>query len=158
MAERVGFLGLGIMGSRMAANIAAAGYELSVWTHTPGKAEQWAAGAPRADGAPGPHACATPAEVAARSEIVLSMVVDGSQVEQIVLGEGGAIESARPGLLVVDCSTVAPGDTRRIGAALAERGAAMVDAPVTGSSPRAEDGTLTMTSSGPCRFSRRSAS
>ena len=141
MAERIGFLGLGIMGSRMAANIAAAGYELSVWTHTPGKAEQWAAGH-------GASACGSPAEVAARSEIVLSMVVDGAQVQEILLGDGGAIESARPGLLLVDCSTIAPGETRRIGAALAERGASMVDAPVTGSSPRAEDGTLTIMAGG----------
>ena len=141
MAERIGFLGLGIMGSRMAANIARAGYELAVWTHTPGKAEAWAA-------EHGASACAGPAEVAARSETVLSMVVDGAQVESLVLGPDGAIESAREGLLLIDCSTIAPGDTRRIGAALAERGAAMLDAPVTGSSPRAEDGTLTIMAGG----------
>ncbi|HXD53655.1 MAG TPA: NAD(P)-dependent oxidoreductase [Solirubrobacteraceae bacterium] len=141
MAERIGFLGLGIMGSRMAANIARAGYELAVWTHTPGKAEAWAA-------EHGASACATPAEVAARSATVVSMVVDGAQVEALVLGPGGVLESARPGLLLIDCSTIAPGDTRRIGAALAERGAAMLDAPVTGSSPRAEDGTLTIMAGG----------
>lgn len=141
MAERIGFLGLGIMGSRMAANVARAGYELTVWTHTPGKAERWAT-------EHGAAARATPAEVAARSEIVLSMVVDGEQVASVLLGEGGVIESARPGLLLIDCSTIAPGETRRIGARLAERGAAMVDAPVTGSSPRAEDGTLTIMAGG----------
>jgi 3-hydroxyisobutyrate dehydrogenase-like beta-hydroxyacid dehydrogenase len=135
--ERVGFLGLGIMGSRMAANLARAGYELAVWTHTEGKASAWA-------GEHGATAHDTPAAVAAASDIVLSMVVDGAQVESVLLGEGGAIEAARPGLLLVDCSTIAPPDTRRIGAALAERGAAMLDAPVTGSSPRAEDATLTI--------------
>jgi 3-hydroxyisobutyrate dehydrogenase-like beta-hydroxyacid dehydrogenase len=135
--ERVGFLGLGIMGSRMAANVARAGFELAVWTHSEGKAAAWAADH-------GARACATPAEVAAASDIVVTMVVDGAQVESVLLGEGGAIEAARPGLLVVDCSTIAPPDTRRIGAVLAERGAAMLDAPVTGSSPRAEDGTLTI--------------
>ncbi|HXB14480.1 MAG TPA: NAD(P)-dependent oxidoreductase [Solirubrobacteraceae bacterium] len=134
---RIGFLGLGIMGSRMAANLARAGYELSVWTHTPGKAATWAEGH-------GAQAFQTPAAVAEASEIVISMVVDGEQVAAVLLGEGGAIEAARPGLLCIDCSTIAPGDTRRIGAALAERGAAMLDAPVTGSSPRAEDGTLTI--------------
>jgi len=135
--EQIGFLGLGIMGSRMAANLARAGYRLSVWTHTPGKAQAWAE-------EHGATACATPAEVAAASGVVFSMVVDGAQVTSVLLGAGGAIEAAREGLLCVDCSTIAPGDTRRIGAALAERGAGMLDAPVTGSSPRAQDGTLTI--------------
>ncbi len=135
---RVGFLGLGIMGSRMAANVARAGFPLAVWTHTPGKAEAWA----------GEHigaqACATPAEVAERSDVVLSMVVDGTQVASVLLGEHGAIQAARPGLLCVDMSTIGPVDARTTGAALAERGVAMLDAPVTGSSPRAQDGTLTI--------------
>ena len=134
---RIGFLGLGIMGSRMAANLARAGYGLSVWTHTPGKAAAWAE-------QHGAQAVDTPATVAEASEIVISMVVDGDQLAAVLLGEDGAIEAARPGLLCIDCSTIAPGDTRRIGAALAERGASMLDAPVTGSSPRAEDGTLTI--------------
>jgi 3-hydroxyisobutyrate dehydrogenase-like beta-hydroxyacid dehydrogenase len=141
MPERVGFLGLGIMGSRMAANVARAGYPLTVWTHTPGKAERWAAEHDAEIGE-------TPAEVAGRSDIVISMVVDGEQVSSILLGEAGAIEAAREGLLCVDMSTIAPPDTRRIGAALAERGASMMDAPVTGSSPRAEDGTLTIMAGG----------
>jgi len=136
-AERVGFLGLGIMGSRMAANLSRAGHALSVWTHTPGKAGRWAA-------EHGATAFGTPAEVARASDVVFSMVVDGEQVASILLGPGGAIESAREGLLCVDCSTIAPEDSRRIGAALADRGTSMLDAPVTGSSPRAEDGTLTI--------------
>jgi 3-hydroxyisobutyrate dehydrogenase-like beta-hydroxyacid dehydrogenase len=139
--ERIGFLGLGIMGSRMAANLARAGHELAVWTHTPGKAQSWAA-------EHGARAFDTPAEVAAESDVVFSMVVDGEQVASVLLGPGGAIEAAREGLLCVDCSTIAPGDTRRIGAALAERGARMMDAPVTGSSPRAQDGTLTIMAGG----------
>jgi 3-hydroxyisobutyrate dehydrogenase-like beta-hydroxyacid dehydrogenase len=133
----VGFLGLGIMGSRMAANIARAGFPLTVWTHTPGKAEQWAS-------EHGATAAATPAEAAAGSDVVVSMVVDGEQVAAVLLGDDGAISSAHPGLLCVDCSTIGPTDTRRIGAALIERGVRMLDAPVTGSSPRAEDGTLTI--------------
>ncbi len=137
MSERVGFLGLGIMGSRMAANIARAGYPLSVWTHTPGKAERWAS-------EHGASALPTPAAVAAASDIVVTMVVDGEQVASVLLGPDGAIEAARPGLLCIDMSTIAPPDTRRIGAALQERGAAMLDAPVTGSAPRAQDGTLTI--------------
>jgi 3-hydroxyisobutyrate dehydrogenase-like beta-hydroxyacid dehydrogenase len=141
MAERIGFLGLGIMGSRMAANLARAGFELSVWTHTPGKAERWAQ-----------EHCAsafsTPAQVAERSDIVISMVVDGEQVASVLLGEHGVLEAAHQHLLCVDMSTIGPLDTRRIGAALGERGVAMLDAPVTGSSPRAEDGTLTIMAGG----------
>jgi 3-hydroxyisobutyrate dehydrogenase-like beta-hydroxyacid dehydrogenase len=136
-AERVGFLGLGIMGSRMAANVAREGFALTVWTHTPGKAERWAA-------EHGAQAVSTPAEVAERSDIVVSMVVDGDQVAGVLLSDHGVIASGRDGLLCVDMSTIAPPQTRRIGAALAERGVAMIDAPVTGSSPRAEDGTLTI--------------
>jgi len=133
----IGFLGLGIMGSRMAANIARTGVPLAVWTHTPGKAERWAA-------EHGASAYDTPAQVAEHSDVVLSMVVDGAQVAGVLLGERGIIDAARPGLLCVDMSTIGPVDTRRIGAALGERGVAMIDAPVTGSSPRAEEGTLTI--------------
>ncbi|HEV3071199.1 MAG TPA: NAD(P)-dependent oxidoreductase [Solirubrobacteraceae bacterium] len=137
MSERIGFLGLGIMGSRMAENIRKAGYELTVWTHTPGKAQQWAS----------EHSAVakqTPAEVARVSDIVVSMVVDGEQVSSLLLGKDGVIEAAHERLLCVDMSTIAPKDTRRIAAALEERGVAMLDAPVTGSSPRAQAGTLTI--------------
>ncbi len=135
--ERIGFLGLGIMGSRMAANVAAAGYPLSVWTHTPGKAERWAAER-------GANACATPGEVAAASEIVLSMVVDGDQVASVLTGEQGVLSGATPGLVCVDMSTIGALATRAVGAELAGAGVELLDAPVTGSSPRAEDGTLTI--------------
>jgi 3-hydroxyisobutyrate dehydrogenase-like beta-hydroxyacid dehydrogenase len=137
----VGFLGLGIMGSRMAANVARAGFPLTVWTHTPGKAARWAA-------EHGARAVATPAEVAGESDIVVSMVVDGEQVASVLLGEGGVIEAARPDLLAVDMSTIGPTHAQRIGARLRERGVAMLDAPVTGSSPRAEDGSLTIMAGG----------
>jgi 3-hydroxyisobutyrate dehydrogenase-like beta-hydroxyacid dehydrogenase len=163
MSERIGFLGLGIMGSRMAANVRRAGFPLTVWTHTPGKAARWAA-------AHDAVAVETPAEVARASEIVVSMVVDGAQVASVLLGEGAAardaaagagpgaepaaqgweavVGGAHDGLLCVDMSTIAPADTRRIGAALAARGVRMLDAPVTGSAPRAEAGTLTIMAGG----------
>src|SRR5438270_10426646 len=86
-AQRIGFLGLGIMGSRMAANVARAGFELTVWTHTPGKAERWAQ----------EHEALvvqTPAHVAARSEIVVSMLVDGDQVAATLLGPEGVASGA----------------------------------------------------------------
>jgi 3-hydroxyisobutyrate dehydrogenase len=142
MAERIGFLGLGIMGSRMAANVAKAGYELTVWTRTEGKAERWAADH-------GARVASTPAEVAAASDIVVSMVVDGAQVESVLCGQDGVAEGAAEGLLCVDMSTIAPTDTRRIAARLKERAIHLIDAPVTGSSPRAEAGTLTIMVGGP---------
>jgi 3-hydroxyisobutyrate dehydrogenase len=138
---RIGFLGLGIMGSRMAANVRGAGFALAVWTHTPGKAARWAS---EHDAT----ALATPAEVAAVSDVVVSMVVDGEQVASVLLGPEGVARGAAAGLLCVDMSTIAPTDTRRIGAALSERGIGMLDAPVTGSSPRAEAGTLTIMAGG----------
>jgi 3-hydroxyisobutyrate dehydrogenase-like beta-hydroxyacid dehydrogenase len=142
----VGFLGLGIMGSRMAANLQRKGFAVTAWTRTPGKAEAWVA-----ENA-GATAAATPREAAAEADIVISMVVDGAQVDAILLDpENGAAAGARPGTLFVDMSTIAPADARRIGETLAsdERGGhAFVDAPVTGSSPRAQDGTLTIMAGG----------
>ncbi len=133
---KIAFLGLGIMGSRMAANLTRADYELTVWNRTTSTAESFAA----------EHGCVvatSPREAAAGAEIVFSMVVDGPQVEQVLLGEDGAAAGASPGTLFVDCSTIGPDDAIRIGTALRERGFGFLDAPVTGSSPRAQDGTLT---------------
>lgn len=138
----VGFLGLGIMGSRMAANLQRKGFAVVAWTRTPGKAEAWAA---EHEGA---IAVATPREAAANADLVISMVVDGEQVEAILLGEDGAAAGARAGTLFVDMSTIAPADARRIGESLHGQGHRFVDAPVTGSSPRAEDGTLTIMAGG----------
>jgi 3-hydroxyisobutyrate dehydrogenase-like beta-hydroxyacid dehydrogenase len=137
----VGFLGLGIMGSRMAANLQRGGFPVTAWTRTPGKAQAWA-------DEHGATAVATPAAVGAASDIIISMVVDGPQVEAILLGEDGAATGARDGALFMDMSTIAPADARRIGGTLAERGLGFVDAPVTGSSPKAESGTLTIMAGG----------
>jgi 3-hydroxyisobutyrate dehydrogenase-like beta-hydroxyacid dehydrogenase len=137
VSELVAFLGLGIMGSRMAANLAAAGFDLTVWNRTAATAQQFAAdreGVTVAD---------TPAQAAANAEIVFTMVVDGDQVHQVLLGENGAATAAQRGTLFVDCSTIGPAATLELGEALDEGGHSLVDAPVTGSSPKAEDGTLT---------------
>jgi len=139
--ERIGFVGLGIMGSRMAANLRRAGYELTVYNRTRERAESWA-------GDHGGTVVSTPAEVGAASDIVITMVVDGPQVQEVLLGERGVAAGAAAGTLCVDMSTIAPGDSRRIADALAEKGVAFVDAPVTGSSPKAEDGTLTIMAGG----------
>jgi 3-hydroxyisobutyrate dehydrogenase len=135
---RVAFLGLGIMGSRMAANLARAGFELTVWNRTAARAEEFCA---EYDGA---ERAATPAQAASSAEIVITMVVDGPQVEHVLLGEDGAATEAADGTLFVDCSTIGPAATLTIGEALAACGLHLADAPVTGSSPRAEDGTLTI--------------
>jgi 3-hydroxyisobutyrate dehydrogenase-like beta-hydroxyacid dehydrogenase len=139
MAERVGFIGLGIMGSRMAANLARAGFELTVWNRTSATAEQWAA-------RHGAAVASSPQALASNSDVVISMVVDGDQVESVLLGDEGAGQG--PGLLCVDMSTIGPAAARRIGERLAERGVSFMDAPVTGSSPKAEDGTLTIMAGG----------
>ncbi|WP_445149365.1 NAD(P)-dependent oxidoreductase [Baekduia sp. Peel2402] len=141
----VGFLGLGIMGSRMAANLQRKGFAVTAWTRTPGKAEAWVAENP------GATAAATPREAAAQADIIISMVVDGAQVDTILLDpENGAAAGARAHTLFIDMSTIAPADARRIGEDLAARDGdySFVDAPVTGSSPRAEDGTLTIMAGG----------
>jgi 3-hydroxyisobutyrate dehydrogenase len=128
---RLGWIGLGIMGSRQAANLRRAGHELTVWNRTASTAEAWAQ-------EHGATVAASPAEVAQAADVVFSMVVDGPQVQEVL------VPAAREGVLFVDMTTIGPEWTRRVGEQLAERGARLVDAPVTGSSPRAQDGTLTI--------------
>jgi 3-hydroxyisobutyrate dehydrogenase-like beta-hydroxyacid dehydrogenase len=141
MADRIGFAGLGIMGSRMAANLRRAGLELTVWNRTRATAEQWA-------DAHGAAVADSPAALARASDVIVTMVVDGVQVETVLLGENGVHEGAGEGLLCVDMSTIGPAAAVRIGERLADRGIRFVDAPVTGSSPKAEDGTLTIMAGG----------
>jgi 3-hydroxyisobutyrate dehydrogenase-like beta-hydroxyacid dehydrogenase len=127
---RVGFLGLGIMGSRMAANLARAGFELVVWNRTAARASEFVQ-RHRA------VAAETPAAAAASAEVLITMLVDGAQVRDVLLAA-----SPRPGTLCIDCSTIGPSATLDIAAALPS--VRFLDAPVTGSSPRAQDGTLTV--------------
>jgi 3-hydroxyisobutyrate dehydrogenase-like beta-hydroxyacid dehydrogenase len=135
--ESVGFVGLGIMGSLQAANLAKAGYELTVFNRTRERAEKWAA-------EHGGTVAGSPREVAERSDVVITMVVDGPQVEQMILGPDGALEGARDGTLFIDMSTIAPATARSLAETLSAKGHTFVDAPVTGSSPKAEAGTLTI--------------
>jgi 3-hydroxyisobutyrate dehydrogenase len=141
LAEPVGFVGLGIMGSLMAACLARAGHPVAAYNRTAAKAEAWVA-------EHGGRVAATPRDAADGAAAVITMVVDGPQVEELLLGENGAVHGAAPGTLFIDCSTIAPADARRIGAALAERGHGFVDAPVSGSTPKASDGTLTIMAGG----------
>ncbi len=137
MATEVGFIGLGIMGSRQAASLRRAGFELTVYNRTRETAEAWAA-------EHGGHVAGSPREVARRCSRVICMVVDAEQVEAVLLGPEGAVEGARDGAVFVDMSTIGPGAAVAIGERLADRGVAFVDAPVTGSAPKAADATLTI--------------
>jgi 3-hydroxyisobutyrate dehydrogenase-like beta-hydroxyacid dehydrogenase len=135
--KRVAFLGMGIMGSRMAANVARAGFELTVWNRTRERAEAvaQATGAELAD---------TPAQAADGADALITMVVDSAQVEAVLFGDHGAAGSLAEGALAIDMSTIAQGASVAIGERLRERGVGFLDAPVSGSSPKAEDGTLTI--------------
>jgi 3-hydroxyisobutyrate dehydrogenase-like beta-hydroxyacid dehydrogenase len=132
--EAVGFIGLGIMGSLQAMNLAKAGYELTVFNRTREKAEQWVQehGGTVAD---------SPGAVAAASDVVITMVVDGAQVTDMV---DQALPGAREHTLFIDMSTIAPDTARALDERLKREGHAFVDAPVTGSSPKAKAGTLTI--------------
>lgn len=140
-SDRIGFVGLGIMGSRQAANLARAGHRMTVYNRTRATAEAWVA-------EHGGEVADTPAAAGAASDVVITMVVDGEQVRDALLGPDGVAAGCAPGTLCVDMSTIAPAQTRAIGAQLAERGMRMLDAPVTGSSPKAQDGTLTIMAGG----------
>ena len=132
---RVGWIGLGIMGSRMAANLRRAGHELVVSNRTRATADAWAA-------EHGAEVAATPGDIEA--EVVITMLVDGPQVQEALLGPAGAARDAGAGTLFVDMSTIGPAHARALG----ERLPRFVDAPVTGSSPKAQDGTLTIMAGG----------
>lgn len=132
----IGFVGLGIMGRPMALNLLNGGHSVRVWAR---RAESMA---PLLEA--GAKGCANPAEVAAGSEIVISMVADAPDVEQVTLGTSGVAEGGKPGLIHIDTSTISPDAARRIAAKLAGRGISMLDAPVSGGEVGAVNGTLTI--------------
>ena len=121
---KIGFVGLGVMGLPMARHLMAAGHALAVWARRPESAA-----ALRAEGAAW---CATPAELAARCEVVISIITASADVEQLALGPAGLIEGFAPGAVHVDMSTIAPATARRLAAHYAERGVGWLDAPVSG--------------------------
>jgi 3-hydroxyisobutyrate dehydrogenase-like beta-hydroxyacid dehydrogenase len=135
----VGFVGLGIMGGPMAANLVRAGFQVSVYTRTREKAERFAS-------EHGARSAATPAEAAAGADAFVTMVPDAPQVEEVLFGEDGAAEALSEDALAIDMSTIAPSASRAIAGRLAPRD--FVEAPVSGSKPKAEDGTLTIMAGG----------
>lgn len=146
MAERIGFVGLGIMGRPMARNLLEAGYDLVLYNRTREKAEDLTA-----DGA---TVAESPREVAKQSDIVITMLPDSPDVREIVAGEDGVFEGIREGSLVLDMSTISPVVTKELAAEAREKGVGMLDAPVSGGEPGAEDGTLSIMVGGARRTSR----
>jgi 3-hydroxyisobutyrate dehydrogenase len=133
---RVGFVGLGTMGGAMAANAARAGFEVSAWNRTPGRAGELEE--------LGVAILASPKAVAAASDIVITIVSDTPDVEAVLFGVDGVAAGAKPGSLVVDMSTISPSGTRDFAARLAANGVAMLDGPVSGGSEGARKGTLSI--------------
>jgi 3-hydroxyisobutyrate dehydrogenase len=146
--SRVAFVGLGIMGGPMAANLARAGFDLSVWNRTSEKAERFAA-------EHGARAAATPAEAAEGADALVTILPDSPEVEAVLFGDSGAAAALERGALVVEMSTIAPSAARRIGEQLAGEGLDFLEAPVSGSRPKAEDGTLTIMAGGDGQAFRR---
>ena len=135
----VGLVGLGLMGAPVAARIYRAGHPLTVYNRTASKAEEFAAAAGGAV-----RVGRRPAEVAAASRIVITMVADPAALREVTRGPGGSLAGAAAGTTLLDMSTVDPATVRALGEAAAVRGVGMLDAPVTGGVAWAEAGTLTL--------------
>ncbi|HHV63009.1 MAG TPA: 2-hydroxy-3-oxopropionate reductase [Firmicutes bacterium] len=136
MKPKVGFIGLGIMGKPMAKNVLKAGYELTVFNRTSSKTEELKR--------TGAKVASSPAQVARESDIVITMVSDSPDVREVVLGKNGIIEGSRPGLILIDMSTISPQVTVEINHELGRRGVEMLDAPVSGGEKGAIEGTLSI--------------
>jgi len=131
---RLGFIGLGGMGSRMASRLIGAGYQVMVYNRTKRRAEELQRiGAALAE---------SPRELAATSDLVLSSVADDAALAQVMFGNSGALLGARPGMVIIDLSTVHPRASRQVSKAAAAEGVDVLDAPVSGSLPQAEQGQL----------------
>lgn len=132
--KKIGFVGLGIMGKPMAKNLVKAGYELTVFDLSPAPVGELTA--------MGAKAGKSSADVAAQSEVVITMVQDSPQVKAAVLGKDGVLEGAKPGMILVDMSSINPLASKEVCQKVEEAGCYMLDAPVSGGEPKAIDGTL----------------
>ncbi len=139
--KKIGFIGLGIMGKPMALNLLKAGYELTVYDIVAERMEE-----PVKAGA---HRGSSGKDVAARNEVVITMLPNSPHVREAVLGPNGILEGARPGLILVDMSSIAPLASQEIAAQVQVKGVAMLDAPVSGGEPKAVAGTLAIMVGGP---------
>ncbi len=134
--EKIGFIGLGIMGKPMAGNLIRAGYSLVVHNRSRAAVEELTA--------QGASPAETPEEVARQSDIVITMLPDSPDVKQVVLGADGVAAGAESGMLYIDMSTIAPGTAREIYEVLKAKGVASLDAPVSGGEVGAQEGTLSI--------------
>jgi 3-hydroxyisobutyrate dehydrogenase len=132
--QSVALLGLGTMGSGMAANLLKAGFPLAVWNRTAAKAK------PLAE--KGARIASTPADAAAGAEVIVAMLADDAASRHVWLGENGALAAAREGAILIDCGTVSPAWISELSSHAAQRGLHLLDAPVTGSRTHAEAGQL----------------
>jgi 2-hydroxy-3-oxopropionate reductase len=132
--EKIGFVGLGIMGNPMSRNLVKAGHKLVVYDILPKPVEELKQA--------GAEVGTSPSDVASKTNIIITMLPNSPHVKQAVLGEKGIIEGARPGTLVVDMSSIAPLVARKVAEELAKKQIRMLDAPVSGGEPKAIDGTL----------------
>lgn len=136
MSEKIGFIGLGIMGQGMAKNLMEAGFDVNVWNRTPAKMDPFCAA--------GARCCSSPADIAAHSDIIITCVSNTADVEEVILRENGVIYGAKEGSLVIDMSTISPDTTRYIAGILKQKGVEMLDAPISGGSEGAANGTLSI--------------
>ena len=134
MPQRIGFAGLGLMGSRMARQFLDKGFPLAVWNRTPEKAK------PLVDR--GAKLARTPRELAEMSDVVISCVADPNAVGRLIFAEDGIRPVARPGFAYIETSTISPGLMKRVAEVLESKGADVLEAPVTGSKTGADKGTL----------------
>ena len=144
---KVGYIGLGLMGKSMARNVLKAGFPLVVHNRSRGAVAELAA--------EGAQEAFSPAEVAARVDVVFTNLPDSPDVELVALGQKGVIETAHPGQVFVDNSTIKPATARRIAVALGDKGVQCLDAPVSGGDIGARDGTLTIMVGGPAEALER---
>jgi len=133
---KIGFIGLGIMGKPMSKNLLKAGYNLVIIDRNKAVTEELAAA--------GAEAAASPKAVAEQTDVIITMLPNSPQVKEVVLGENGVIEGARPGSVLIDMSSIAPLVSREIAEVLQQKGVEMLDAPVSGGEPKAIDGTLSV--------------
>lgn len=133
---KIGFIGLGIMGKPMSKNMLKAGYELVIFDINTAAVEEVAG-----EGAQVAH---SPKEVAAMSDVIITMLPNSPHVKEVVLGENGVIDGAKVGAILIDMSSIAPLASKEVAARLLEKGVEMLDAPVSGGEPKAVDGTISV--------------
>jgi 2-hydroxy-3-oxopropionate reductase len=133
---KIGFVGLGIMGKPMSKNLLKAGYPLVVFDVNSAPVKEVAAA--------GAEAAASGKEVAQKTDVVITMLPNSPHVKAAVLGPNGVLEGAKPGMIIVDMSSIAPLAAQEVAAKAAEKGVEMLDAPVSGGEPKAVDGTLSI--------------